>query len=371
MQESLASEHSGELLADTLEELLNRGGVSDKSRRHGKTTRGNGTQSGLDVVGNPLDEVRGVLVLDVSHLVLDLLHGNATTAVTVSNKFTKRNADSAEGVSTTAGQGGKADHKEVQTGERNHVDGKLSEVRVQLTRETETGGDTGHNSGDEVVEVTVGGVRQLQGSHANVVEGFVVDTERLIGVLDQLVDGESGVIGLNDSVGDLRGRNNGEGGHHSVGELLTDLGNEQRTHTSTSTTTERVGDLEALEAIAALGLTADDIKDLVDELSSLSVMTLRPVVSSTRLAENEVVGSEKLTERTSADGIHGTGLQIDEDGTRDVLVAGSLYAHALELKLRGAVVDTIAVKAMLARDGLPESSTNLVTLINIVSTPHR
>lgn len=45
-------------------------------------------------------------------------------------------------------------------------------------------------------------------------------------------------------------------------------------------------------------------------------------------------------------------------------------AHALELKLRGAVVDTIAVKAMLARDGLPESSTNLVTLINIISTPH-
>jgi hypothetical protein len=57
-------------------------------------------------------------------------------------------------------------------------------------------------------------------------------------------------------------------------------------------------------------------------------MTLRPVVSSTRLAENEVVGSEKLTERTSADGIHGTGLQIDEDGTRDVLVAGSLFASA-------------------------------------------
>lgn len=37
-------------------------------------------------------------------------------------------------------------------------------------------------------------------------------------------------------------------------------------------------------------------------------------------------------------------------------------AHALELELRSAIVDTIAVEAVLARNGLPESSTNLVTL---------
>lgn len=36
--------------------------------------------------------------------------------------------------------------------------------------------------------------------------------------------------------------------------------------------------------------------------------------------------------------------------------------HALELELGGAVVDTVAVEAMLARDGLPESSTDLVAL---------
>lgn len=37
-------------------------------------------------------------------------------------------------------------------------------------------------------------------------------------------------------------------------------------------------------------------------------------------------------------------------------------AHTLELELGGSVVDTIAVEAVLARDGLPESSTDLVTL---------
>ena len=41
--------------------------------------------------------------------------------------------------------------------------------------------------------------------------------------------------------------------------------------------------------------------------------------------------------------------------------------HALELKVRGAVVDTRAVEAMLAGDGLPEGGTNLVTLQRLLA----
>ena len=48
-----------------------------------------------------------------------------------------------------------ADHEEVQTGERNQIDGHLSQVRVQLTREPQASCDSGHNDGDKVVEVTV------------------------------------------------------------------------------------------------------------------------------------------------------------------------------------------------------------------------
>jgi proteasome assembly chaperone (PAC2) family protein len=127
-----------------------------------------------------------------------------------------------------------------------------------------------------------------------------------------------------------------------------------------------VGDLETLEAIAALGLTADDVEDLVDKFGTLSVVTLGPIVSSTGLTENEVVGTEELTEGTSTDGVHGTRLKIDEDGSGNILVARGLVevdTHALELELGGTVVDTIAVEAVLARDGLPESSTDLVTAL--------
>lgn len=139
------------------------------------------------------------------------------------------------------------------------------------------------------------------------------------------MDGESGVVGLNDGVGHLRGWDNGESGHHSVGEFLADLGKQESSHTRSGTTTERVGDLEALEAVAAFGLTADNVEDVVDELSTLGVVALGPVVSGTGLAKDEVVGTEELTERTGTDGVHGTGLEIDEDSARNILLVGGLH----------------------------------------------
>lgn len=108
---------------------------------------------------------------------------------------------------------------------------------------------------------------------------LVVNAIGLIGVLNQLVDRQGCVVWLDNSIRHFGGRNHREGGHHSVGELFSDLGDQQRSHTGTSTATKRVGDLEALEAIAALSFTANDIKDLVDKLSTLGVVTLGPVVA--------------------------------------------------------------------------------------------
>ena len=365
MQESLATEHSSELVADTLEELLDGGGVSDESGRHLETTGRDGAQGGLDVVGDPLNEVGLVLALDVAHLVLNLLHGDLSTAIEGSVLEQKRveqienrghiqdgragevttvtevrsshhvlgvehllgqlrNGDGTERVGAAAGQRSEANHEEVETRERNHVDGQLAKIRVELTGETETGGHAGHDSRDQVVQVTVRGVGELEGAHADVIQSLVVDTEGLVGVLNELVDGKSGVVRLNNGIGDLGGGDNGEGGHHAVGELLTDLGDQESTHTGTGTTTEGVGDLETLEAVATLSLATDNIDNLVNQFGTLGVVTLGPVVTSTGLAENEVVGTEQLTEGTGTDGVHGTGLKIDKDGTRDILVSAGL-----------------------------------------------
>ena len=89
--------------------------------------------------------------------------------------------------------------------EGNHVDCKLAKISVQLAREAEAGGDTRHGERYKVIEVTIGRCCQLQSAEADVVEGLVVDAEGLVSVLDQLVDGEGGVVGLHNGVGHLPG----------------------------------------------------------------------------------------------------------------------------------------------------------------------
>jgi hypothetical protein len=79
MQESLAPEHGSELFGDALEKLLDGSRVADEGGGHLQTTGWNVTDSSLDIVGDPLNEVGRVLVLDVKHLLIDLLHGHTAS----------------------------------------------------------------------------------------------------------------------------------------------------------------------------------------------------------------------------------------------------------------------------------------------------
>ena len=118
--------------------------------------------------------------------------------------------------------------------------------------------------------------------------------------------------------------------------------------------------MRTLQTIRALSLLADNIENGVNELSALRVVTLRPVVSRTALTEDEVVGTEEVAEGTRADGVHGAGLQIDEDRTRNVLVRADLivvHVDPLELEVVVALVETIRLDAVLIRDDLPELGT--------------
>jgi len=187
-----------------------------------------------------------------------------------------------------------------------------------------------------MVKITISGGSELEGSEADIVKSLVINDHTFIGVFDELMDGEGSVVRLNDCVRHLGRGDDGEGFHDSIGIFFSDLGDEEGSHTRTGTTTQRVGDLESLEAIATFSFLSNNIENGVDEFSTFGVMTLGPVVTSTGLSENEVVGSEELTERSSSDGVHGTRLKIHKNGSWDVSTTGCFIVvniDSLELEI--------------------------------------
>jgi hypothetical protein len=161
-----------------------------------------------------------------------------------------------------------------------------------------------------VVQVTVCRGGELKSSEADIVKSLVIKSETLIGVLHKLVYRKGGVVWLYNGIGYLRRRDHREGRHNSVRVLLTDLGDKKGSHTGSGTSTHGVGHLEALKTVARLRFLADNVKNGVNKLSTLCVVTLGPVVTCSGLAENEVIRAEKLTKRTSTDRVHGTRLKI-------------------------------------------------------------
>lgn len=135
-----------------------------------------------------------------------------------------------------------------------------------------------------MVEISVGWSGEFERAEADVIEGFIVNTVGFICVLYQLVDREGGVVRLHHGVRHFGGRHHAKGVHDAIGVLLANLANQQGAHAGASASAQRVSELEALEAIAALSLFPHYIQNRVHQLCSLSVVALGPVISSSTLA---------------------------------------------------------------------------------------
>jgi len=51
-----------------------------------------------------------------------------------------------------------------------------------------------------MVQISIGWGGEFQGSEANIIKSFVVNAHNFIGVFDELMDREGGVVWLNHSV---------------------------------------------------------------------------------------------------------------------------------------------------------------------------
>ncbi|KAF5214251.1 hypothetical protein ECC02_013173 [Trypanosoma cruzi] len=174
------------------------------------------------------------------------------------------------------------------------------------------------------------------------------------------------IVRLDDRIGHLGGRNDGEGHHDAVWVPLAQLRDEQSSHARARTTAKRVADLEALQAVAALRLLAANVQHGINQLCALRVVALGPVVACARLTKDEVVRAEDLPVWTSAHGVHRAGLQVDKHRTGHVAAARCLikvHIDALQLKVRIALVCSRWVHTVFVADHLPELRADLVAAL--------
>jgi hypothetical protein len=75
---------------------------------------------------------------------------------------------------------------------------------------------------------------------------FVIHADGQVAILRQLVDGEYGVVWLNDCLRYKGRRHDGEGSEHPIGLFFTKFGEQEGAQPGARATTEGVNELESL-----------------------------------------------------------------------------------------------------------------------------
>ena len=100
--------------------------------------------------------------------------------------------------------------REVDAGIGHQVGLELCQIHIQGAIKPQGSSDGRHYLAHEAVKIRVGWALNVEVSTADVIDGLIVYHEGTIRVLQGGVGGEDGVVGLNDSCGNLGGWVNGE-----------------------------------------------------------------------------------------------------------------------------------------------------------------
>jgi hypothetical protein len=130
---------------------------------------------------------------------------------------------------------------------------------------------------------------------------------------------------------------------------------------------------EALETSAVVRKLADAVKAQVNDLLPNCIMTASIIICCIFLARNKLLGVEQLAVGAGADLINNSGLQVQEDGTGNVLASTSLREEGVEsivLDADGLVGwhSAIRLNSVLEAEKFPAGITNLGTSLANVNT---
>ena len=198
---------------------------------------------------------------------------------------------------TSSNEGCLALSDEMQPLEGDKVRTKLPNIWVILhPGESHAGCGIRHGLSDNVVHISKGYCLHLEALSADSEEGFVLDRQSHLGAFNQALQREHRVVGLyNDIRSCVLGgwaREDREVEDNLVGVLILKLAKDHGTQTWASSSSERMSDLEALEAVWAFGLSPELVQNILYDLTPLAVVALRPIVSSSILWAHEVIGFE-------------------------------------------------------------------------------
>jgi len=243
---------------------------------------------------------------------------------------------------------------------------ELSNINVKGTVESEGSSQRGDNLGNESVQVGVGWSLNVEVSSADIVDGLVIKDDSDIGMLKEGMSGQDGVVWLNNGGGNLWGWVDGE---TELGFLTVVNGEsleEERSETGSGTTTDSVEDEETLETSALIGELSDSVEAEINDFFTNGVMTSGEVVGGIFLSRDKLLWMEELSVGSGSDLIDDGWLEIEEDGSWDVLASTSLGEEGVESVV--ATTDgligghlTVRLNTVLEAEELPAGVTDLDT----------
>ena len=249
---------------------------------------------------------------------------------------------------------------------------ELSDVHVQGTVEPEGGSQGGDDLRDKPVQVGVGGPLDVEVPSADVVHGLVVEHDSDVSVLEEGVGGQDGVVRLNDGSGDLGGGVDGEAELGLLAVVDGESFQKERSEAGSSSTTDGVEHEEALETGTLVSKLSDSVEAEVDDFLSDGVVASSEVVSGVFLSGNELLGVEELSVGSSPDFVDDSGLEVEEDGSGDVLAGTSFREEGVEgiitatdSLVRGHL--SVRLNAVLETEEFPASVTDLNTSLTNVN----
>jgi hypothetical protein len=256
-------------------------------------------------------------------------------------------------------------HK-MDTGIGHQIGLELGDINVERTIETEGSGQVRDDLSNQTIQVGVGWALDVEVAAADIVESIVVYLVSDIGMFQKGMHTQDGVVGFDDSGGDL---GTGPHGERDLGLLAIIDGaslHQQRAKATSGATTDGMVNHEALKTGAIVGQLTEAIQSEVNNFFTDGVMTTGEIVRGIFFAGDQLLGMEELSVGTGANFVNDGGFQIKEDGAGNVFAGTGLREEGVEgiiTAADGLVRGHLAIRldAMFETEELPAGVTDLDT----------